>query len=102
MLVFLIQATFGLPLWDDVYYLWQAILLSLCFGTILTLLPNENKWIIKPVFYYSLIKVVWEVLSLTTDIDINHPQAVNTAFLVLITGVGMLLLKDLAQRWKRH
>jgi len=100
LLYLLLDGFFGWETWERLYWWWEAAMFILLSGTILNLIPKPYRWIIKPFFIYSIIRLLWEITFLLTGLDVNHPKAVITASLILITGSAMLLLKDLTQRLK--
>lgn len=85
----------------NLYYIWNnGKELLLCLS-VFYLIPKDHRWIIKPVIIYSIFRFIWEIVNLTTDTGINHPQAVKVSFTLLLTGVIILLIKDLRQRKRR-
>lgn len=89
--------------WDSLCYIWETTLTTLLLMTIRNFMPVHKRWIIKAALYYSFITILWEITAPITEINKNHPVAVNIGFLVLSVGVAISLLKDLRQRrWEQN
>lgn len=95
--IFLVRADFSLysPEWDTLYFMWAKGKDCLFFGSILYLLDKDKQWLIRPILFYSLINLAWELLKPMTGWDINNPVMVTTIFTALLIGVIMYLIKDL-------
>lgn len=100
-LIFAVYADFSSTVWNDVYYIWDAAKDLLFVVAIQNLIPKSERWITKPVLIFCLLRLLWEIINPFTTVGINHPKAVDAAFLALITGVVILLTIDLIKRWKQ-
>lgn len=105
LLIFLlwmvVEKTGGNNKWPDYYYIWDKAKDVLLIAAIYFLIEKKTRWIVLPALIYSIIRLIWEPISMMTGIGINNSMAVNILFLVLVTGVSTLLLKDLQERWKQ-
>lgn len=84
------------------YFLWDKMKDVLLLFCILNLMPKEFRWIVKHLLFYCIIRLLWEIISTFTNIGINNQKAVTVLFTILITGVAVLLGKDLILRWKQR
>lgn len=92
------------PVWDGVYFTWDASRDLLFVLAAFDLIPKVNRWFLKPVIVYCSIRLLWEIIDLITGIgnEAMVDKVSNIGFLVLTVGVSLLLLKDLVNRWNRN
>lgn len=100
-LLFLLKADFDLPgsWWDDAYYIWDAGNTALLYGTIVSLLPNEKKKLVKPILYYSILILTWEIINPFTNLEVNNPLTVTLLFTILLIGVIIWSIRDARNQW---
>lgn len=98
-----IHLTYGnnSPGYTAFYYIWEKGKDLLFLLSILYLIPKEHRWLIKPLWIYALIRLLWEIIKPFTDLATDHPTVIKGLFTALLTGVIILLIKDLRQRKKR-
>lgn len=83
---------------DHIYFVMsfgrEVLLTTALFLTI----DKGLRWLVWPVLIYFTIVFIWQIIAIITAWDINHPKAVIVIFSALLTGVIMLLRKDLIHR----
>jgi|SRR5882672_3967203 len=98
----LAHADFGVvSIWDDFYFIWEAVTLLLSFILVYNLIPNNLKWVIKPVIIYSSIRLLWLIVIPAMGVVANHPMAVSITSWIFITGAIIVFGADLVKEWKR-
>jgi len=81
-----------------IYYLWDKAKDVLLIACIYGMIAVKYRWILQPVLIYSIIRFIWEIISILTGWDINHPPTVKLLLTIILTGLTILLIKDLIQR----
>lgn len=99
-LFFLIRGREEEP-YTSIYFIWDKGKDALLVKCVLILMDVKYRWIVKPVYYFCLIRLLWEIANPFTDLEINHPDIITGLFTIIATGVALLLLKDLILRWKQ-
>lgn len=95
--VFTTKATFGVPLWDNTFFVWQ----DFSYGGVLAwaaLYYTGNKEVrakVKWLYGFSGIMMGWQIISMVTGIAINNEWAVMSAFLLLVCIISVFLFREL-------
>lgn len=94
MFTFTCVAEFGTVLWDSIWGFWQNIAYgsTLAWWCLYCNVRGEIRLIVKPVFYYSLLLLGWEFLSLFTGLSINNTAAVAIFFGITAILIGYIAL----------
>lgn len=97
--VFYVEATFDRWWWHQIYYLWDKSLLVCFLSGIYYLVPNENKYVIRPLVLFSIIRLTWQILVTLTGWDINDAIAVAVLFTILSIICAYLTIKGVT-KWR--
>lgn len=82
--------------WDDAYYVWDTGKDLLIMLFIYSVLDETKKWIIKPLFLFASIRLLWAITVPFTNLDkVANPLMVTMAFTLLIIGVITYSIRDL-------
>ena len=94
LLVFLTMAIFGTPIWDYAYYMWDKTVGAgfLVWYLIYKSVAKDRK-IVAPIMWFSFIRFVWEVVSLSFSIHINNKWVISLLFIILIFITGYLCFR---------
>lgn len=94
LFTFYLFATFDTYVWDIVYFSWSKLADCgwlfwgvLYFGT-------EYRSIVKWLFYFSILRFVFDIQSFYTNLGANNEVLVSLSFLALISIVGYMSLKE--------
>jgi len=101
LLFFYTLADFNIELHTIAYYIWDKGKDTLFLLALYSLLINCKK-VIKPVLIFSIIRLSWDIISRTTNIDLNHYQAVNLMLGSLLLISTLICLKELLQWLKQR
>ncbi len=95
MMIWLSAADFGTTGWDGAYFLWDTFCKGsvLCWWCLLRYGPYEVKKCVYPVLLFSIIRLLWEILSLCTGIHINDEMPVMVLFLIAISVFSYLAFR---------
>lgn len=102
LLIFHMVADFKNPQWWGVYYLWDKSL-DLLFFLILYAIVPKAKSVFVPVIYYTILRLCFQVLTITVGTDTNDKRIVNTLYLTLLVVFICQSIKELKNEWnQRH
>lgn len=98
MLTFYQFADFSTPAWAKWYYLWDKtkdVLLAAVIG-------YSINWgsSFKIIFYFCLIRLLWEVAALIISADINDSRVIDWLFLVFLTMWFYTMLNEV-RKWQK-
>lgn len=94
MVTFTLLADFDKSVWCKIWALWQNIAYGsvLGFGSLFYTLRGENRELVRWVYYYTVVLLLWEISSLITGLSINNEWAVAVAFGWMAILAGYLSL----------
>lgn len=92
LLVFTYSADFNQYAWQVSYSLWDKGKDLLLFYILYRMMPKKVGTKLRPVIWLALVRVLWEIVSCTTGININASLPVSILFItysfyVLLTTV---------------
>lgn len=96
MLCFYHIADFSKPDWGTAYYLWDKAKDLLFAGAIVYNIPRSK---FKIIFYFCIIRLVWEIAALTLNSDINNGRVIDWLFLLFV-GIWVYQLSSEWQKLK--
>lgn len=87
MVTWLAFAEFGQPAWDNAFFIWEAVAQSslMCWLSLFFCCDVKIKKKVFPVLIFSGVKLLWEIVSAWTGIDINSEKIVMALFLMAIS-----------------
>lgn len=100
MLVFYTWGIIGTG-WHDLYYLWDKAKDLLLFIAIFFLVHKKVRWAIKPIIVFSSIRLIWQIISSLTGLNINNTKIVGWLFIAAATISDYLFIKGLI-KWQRQ
>lgn len=82
LLVFYLAATFDTRLWDWTYYLWDK---SFGGGVAVwyAIYALSRDRVAIPVLVFSIIRLIWEIISYFTGVSVNNTKYIAIGFVVL-------------------
>lgn len=80
LLVFYFAATFDTRLWDWAYYLWDKGFAVLVWYAIYRL---SKERVVIPVLVFSILRLIWEIISYFTGVSVNNTRAIAIGFVLL-------------------
>ena len=85
-------AVFELPKWAFIYYSWDKLLDGGVFAwaALYDLSKQPIRPVIKPIFLFSVIRFLWEVVSYFTGVSINNEWVVALLFLILLCVIALI------------
>lgn len=87
--------------WDKAYYVWAKAKDCLFITTILLLYP-PLKFVGTLFLFYSIIRLLWEIVTIWKNVSQNMAFGVSILFLTLVGIIVILSIKDLIAEWKRR
>lgn len=87
---------------DDLYFVMSSGREMFVWMALYLVIIPRYRFLILPYLLYLITLFVWQIITLLTDIDANHPITVIVIFSTLLTGVIILFLKDLIHRSKKQ
>lgn len=97
--VFYVEATFDRWWWHQIYYIWDKGILVCFLSGIYYLVPNENKYVIRPLVLFSIIRLTWQIIVTLTGWDINDAIVVAVLFIILSIICAYLTIKGVI-KWR--
>jgi len=88
----------ALPNW--IYYCWAKFDSVLMWIVVYELCRRDMRKIIFPVLIFSIIRFIWDIVSFFTGVSVNNSSAVGFLFMLLVTVIFYLYLKELI-RWQK-
>lgn len=88
--------------WADVYYIWDKSKDVLLMLVILYLIPRHRILPTAFVFVYTILRLLWEIVSIIIQADINTHWGANILFLIMAVCLAIYLLIDIRKRWKQN
>lgn len=88
--------------WHEVYYLWDKSKDCLLFFTLYRLSYKWAKGLPLIALNFSLIRLLWHIITVTFGITINHPVAINTLFAILVAAGLILMVIELRKKWSKE
>lgn len=92
-------SSYSNPIWDRIYYVWLKALHFIVMVVLYNRLKEEQP-LIRPVVIYSLIALLWEIISWITGMDWNDSRVTTTLFLTLLFVIISLTVKKQYDRWR--
>lgn len=83
------------PIWDRIYYVWNKAIPVMIFTILHDLTPYKK--LIRPIFFYSLIAFIWEIISWITGTSWNDNPITTVLFLTMVFVVVYLTYKQLSR-----
>lgn len=76
---------------DNTYYLWdKSVGGGFIWWFIAREIAIEHKFQAKVVFYFSLLRFVWEIISVITGIQASSEKSVAISFVVVVFIIGIM------------
>lgn len=90
------MGVFGVTMWDYGYYWWDAVFGNSIFGwlVVYNLVKQDKKAVIKPLVYFSIARMAWDVLSYFIDVSVNTEWGVTVLFLCLVLVVSFFCFRE--------
>ena len=82
----------SLPNW--IYYWWDKGLVVLLWLGIYFVAYDRLRRPLKPIIIFSIIRLVWDIVSFSTGVSIANSQAMSLLFLLLTLVVLWIYLKE--------
>jgi len=101
LLIFHIWADFSVKGWQNAYYFWDKSL-DLLFFLILYAVAPKAKAVFVPVVYYSIVRLCFQILTITIGTDTNDQRIVNTLYLMLLLVFIGQSLKEIKNEWYQN
>jgi hypothetical protein len=86
---------------DYIYFIFSFGRDLLLLLTIFLIIDKKYRFLIWPYLVYITIVFIWQIIATITKWDMGNPIAVIIIFSALLTGVIILLRKDLINKPKR-
>lgn len=99
LLTFHVYALFDNKSWRQFYYLWANTCEFLFILALYQLIPNHRKSILL-ILIYSVCRLIFRILDLFLGMGSTQPYKVNMLFVVLLSGVVTLTIRQIAREWK--
>lgn len=97
-------ASYSNPVWDRIYYVWLKALLFIVFVAFYDRGTDEEKreaqTMLRPVILYSLIALLWEIISWATGMDWNDTTGTTILFLTLLCVIILYTAKTFTDQWR--
>lgn len=97
LLVFYTLAVDNIPAWRGSYYLWD----KMCGGGWLLwyviYINCKERQIVAPVLWFSVIRFIWEIVSLITGITVSNEWAIAIMFIILVALTGYVCLHPMGR-----
>jgi len=96
LLICSFEGVIGSDEWLTWYYIWQKTFDGGVFVwfLLLKMLPRSQKWLIKPVFLFSIIRFLLTVSARIFNFDINSAPVVSGFSLILLITCAWLLISE--------
>lgn len=92
-------ASYSNPVWDRIYYLWLKALHFFAFIVLYDRCEREQP-LIRPVVVYTLIALLWEIISWATGMDWNDTTGTTILFLTLLCVIILYTAKTFTDQWR--
>lgn len=92
-LLFASQAYFDIPVWVHAWAVWDKLCMVLILYATINAKKGDAK-ILNPIFWLAGSRLVWELISWATGLNINHPKGVGLLFILFSIYVLYKLVKD--------
>jgi hypothetical protein len=83
LLIFHKMADFAIIGWQNTYYFWDKSL-DLLFFLIIYAIAPKAKSVFVPVIYYSIVRLCFQIITITVGTDTNDQRIVNILYLMLL------------------
>lgn len=100
-IVFYGRAAADEPQWFHVYWLWEKSKDVLLAYTLYKLCYRHIKQIPLFVLIFTIIRLIWHIITVTLGISVNHPMFINILFVILVTACVFLMTRQLIKKWPR-
>lgn len=100
LLLFFSSADWSVTGWTAGYWIWTMIKDTLFLYAALTAIPNLRNTVY-PIFFYSIIRSVWEIIAQTLNKDINDSMVLDYMFYIILTITVYNLAKNIVNQWKK-
>lgn len=97
LLIFHIWANFSIMGWQNAYYFWDKSL-DLLFFLILYSVAPKARSVFVPVVYYTIVRLCFQIITITVGTDTNDQRIVNTLYLMLLVVFICQSIKE-AKEW---
>jgi hypothetical protein len=84
------------------YYLWDKAKDVIFLAAILRPIPFKERWAVKPILIYAIIRFVWEIIVTVTGWKINDVKAMAILFLAMLAVCLYLMVTDLRKCLKQR
>jgi hypothetical protein len=95
LLMFYSFAAFEITYWSWLYYGWDKLFGCSALLWYVVLIHTKEKHLVKPVFVFSIIRFLWEIMSYFTGVTVSNEIAIAVLFILLIAVCLYLFIKDL-------
>lgn len=85
--------------WYEYYYLWDKCK-DLLLVSALYYCAGRLRWAVLPVVLFSIIRLLWQIVSTITGLDINNTKAVGILFIAMAFTCSFLTIKELL-KWHK-
>jgi len=96
LICFYHMADFTKQDWAQIYYLWDKCKDVFFSGVIYFCIPKKGK-MFKTIFYFCLIRFIWELAAWMLNSNINNSRAIDFIFLIFL-GIWIY---QLILEWQR-
>ena len=98
LLLFYYAADYSNQHWVSGFYIWDKTK-DLLFVTAIMVNLKQFRKSFKTIFYFCIIRLVWEIVADITRVDINNSNVIDWIFLVFLILWLMAAIKEL-KAWR--
>lgn len=88
--------------WYEYYYIWDKSKDVLFLIGIYYLVPRWFRLAVVPVIIFSLVRLLWQIISTFTGLNINNTKVIGWLFVILAASCFCLFLIGLKHSPKRR
>lgn len=101
LLLFHTLAFFDTPEWDNIYFCWDKAKDCLFILALFRLLPTIRT-ILKPILFYSIIRLCFQIAGIYLKMGSNHLIIVTALYTIALTATIYLTLTKLKEEWSQN
>lgn len=93
MLVFYAMATFHIDYWSRLYFIWDKGKDVIIMYSLWQLSVKKYGQVLQPVFWFTVVRLVWEFISWATGLAVNNSIVVGILFIIVSLYVFIAAIK---------